>query len=676
MKKQARRAPSRAAVMPPPSRVVIGKVEPEVEGGRFPIKRSVGEHVHVNARIFADGHEELSAVVRYRHLDEEEWHEAALEALGNDRWRSGFRVTELGEYVYTVQAWVDRFKTWNHDLKKRLDAGQDVSVEILVGADLVAKAAGRAPAKDAARLNDAATLLRSKANTDTAAAAAHALDPGLAALMEKYSDRSLGATHERELKVVVDRERARFSAWYEMFPRASSPQPGRHGTFRDCIAMLPYVAEMGFDVFYLPPIHPIGTTNRKGKNNNPNNSKGDVGSPWAIGSPEGGHKAIHPQLGTLEDFRALVDATRSHGMEIALDIAFQCTPDHPYVKEHPEWFVWRPDGTVQYAENPPKKYQDIYPLNFESEGWRDLWEELRSVVEYWIEQGVNIFRVDNPHTKPFSFWEWMITEIRQERPEVIFLSEAFTRPEVMYRLAKLGFNQSYTYFAWRNTSWELSEYLTELTRTEVREYFRPNFWPNTPDILTEYLQTGGRPAFMTRLVLAATLCASYGIYGPAFELCENRPLRLGSEEYLDAEKYEIREWDRERADSLRPLITRVNQVRRENPALQANDGLTFHPVDNQQILAYSKATEDLSNIILVVVSLDPHHTQSGWLELPLEQLGMDAHQPFQVHDLLDDARYIWNGPRNYVELNPHKLPAHIFKVRRRVRTERDFDYFL
>ncbi len=549
-------------------------------------------------------------------------------------------------------------------------------MELLSGAELVAKAAGRAPAKDAARLNDAATLLRSKAKPDTAGAAAQALDPGLAALMEKHSDRSLGTTYERELKVLVDRERARFSAWYEMFPRGCSPKPGRHGTFRDCIAMLPYVAEMGFDVLYLPPIHPIGTTNRKGKNNKPNGARGDVGSPWAIGAPEGGHKAIHPQLGTLEDFRALVDATRLHGMEVALDIAFQCTPDHPYVKEHPEWFVWRPDGTVQYAENPPKKYQDIYPLNFESEGWRELWEELRSVVEYWMEQGVHIFRVDNPHTKPFSFWEWLIMEVRQARPEVIFLSEAFTRPEVMYRLAKLGFNQSYTYFAWRNTNWELTEYLTELTRTEVREYFRPSFWPNTPDILTEYLQTGGRPAFMARLVLAATLSASYGIYGPAFELCENRPLRWGSEEYLDAEKYEIRQWDREHADSLRPLIARVNRVRRENPALHANHGLTFHPVDNQQILAYSKATEDLGNIILVVLNLDPHHTQSGWLDLPLEQLGMEAHQPFQVHDLLDDARYIWNGPRNYVELNPHKLPAHIFRVRRRVRTERDFDYFL
>lgn len=676
MKKSTGRAPSQPAVLPPPSRVVIGKVDPEIDGGRFPIKRSVGERVDVGARIFADGHDVISGVVRYRHLEDEDWCEAALEELANDRWRSSFQVTELGEYAYTVQAWVDRFKSWRRDLRKKLDAGQDLGVELLVGAELVAKAADRATGQDAAHLQGVAARLRSQAKSDAAGAAALALEASLAALMEKYSDRGLGATYERELRVVVDREKARFSAWYEMFPRSCSPTPGHHGTLRDCIGMLSYVAEMGFDVLYLPPIHPIGSTNRKGKNNNPVGSQGDLGSPWAIGGAEGGHKTIHPQLGTMEDFHALVAAARSHGLEIALDIAFQCTPDHPYVKEHPEWFVLRPDGTVQYAENPPKKYQDIYPLNFESERWRELWEELRSVLDFWIEQGVRIFRVDNPHTKPFSFWEWLIAGIRQEHPETIFLAEAFTRPEVMYRLAKLGFNQSYTYFAWRNGKWELTEYLTELTRSEVREYYRPSFWPNTPDILTEYLQTGGRPAFMARLVLAATLGASYGIYGPAFELCENRPLRWGSEEYLDAEKYEIREWDRERVDSLRSLITRVNQVRRENPALRSNEGLTFHHVDNEQIIAYTKATEDLSNIILAVVNLDPHHTQSGWLELPLEQLGIDAHQPFQVHDLLDDGRYIWNGPRNYVELNPHKLPAHIFRVRRRVRTERDFDYFM
>jgi len=433
---------------------------------------------------------------------------------------------------------------------------------------------------------------------------------------------------------------------------------------------------MGFDVLYLPPIHPIGRINRKGRNNNPVSSDDDIGSPWAIGSAEGGHKSIHPQLGTIEDFRRLIQAAKDSGMEIALDIAFQCTPDHPYVKEHPEWFRWRPDGTVQYAENPPKRYEDIYPLNFESSNWRELWEELKGVILFWVGQGVRIFRVDNPHTKPFAFWEWIIKEVKSQYPDVIFLAEAFTRPKVMYRLAKLGFTQSYTYFAWRNAKWELEQYFKELTQSEVREFFRPSLWPNTPDILTEYLQTGGRPAFIIRLILAATLAANYGIYGPAFELCENRPLRQGSEEYLNSEKYEIRTWDIERPDSLKPLIARVNQIRRENPALARNDRLRFHTIHNTQIIAYSKTTEDLANMIVVVVNLDPHYTQSGWLELPLDYFGLDPQQTFQAHDLLTDERYLWQGPRNYIELNPHIMPAHILRIRRHVRSERDFDYFM
>jgi len=460
-----------------------------------------------------------------------------------------------------------------------------------------------------------------------------------------------------------------------MFPR-SAAGGGRHGTFRDCENWLGYVAGMGFDILYLPPIHPIGTTKRKGRNNDPVSAEGDPGSPWAIGGPEGGHKAVHPELGTLEDLRRLREHAAKLGIELALDIAFQVTPDHPYVREHEEWFRHRADGSIQYAENPPKKYEDIYPFDFESKGWRELWQELKSVFDFWLEQGISIFRVDNPHTKSFAFWEWAIAEIRKQHPEAIFLSEAFTRPKIMYRLAKLGFTQSYTYFTWRNTKWELTEYLTELTQTKVREFFNPNFWPNTPDILPEYLQYDGRAGFATRLVLAATLSSNYGIYGPAFELFENRPLAPGREEYLHSEKYEIRDWDRNRPDSLKDLIARVNRIRHGNPALQSNQSLRFYDIDNDQLIAYSKSTADLSNLILTVVNLDPFHKQSGWLSLPLEDLKLDAHESFQVHDLLADTRYFWQGNRNYVELNPSMAPAHIFLLRRRVRSERDFDYFM
>jgi starch synthase (maltosyl-transferring) len=494
----------------------------------------------------------------------------------------------------------------------------------------------------------------------------------MAAIMAKYPDRRFATLYERKLIVVVDREKARFSAWYEMFPRSCSERGG-HGTFKDCEERLPYIASMGFDVLYLPPIHPIGVTHRKGKNSLPTAGPDDPGSPWGIGSPDGGHKAIHPQLGTVKDFRQFLDKARSHGLEIALDLAFQCSPDHPYVKEHREWFKIRPDDTVQYAENPPKKYQDIYPLEFDSDQWQPLWLELKSIILYWIEQEVRIFRVDNPHTKPFVFWEWLIREIQEDHPDVIFLAEAFTRPKPMYRLAKLGFTQSYTYFAWRSTKAELREYFTELTHGDVREYFRPNLWPNTPDILTEELQHGGRPAFMARFVLASTLGASYGIYGPAFELCEGRPREAGSEEYLDSEKYEIKQWEIERADSLKDFIGLVNQIRRENPALRGDESLHFHSTDNDQLVCYSKSTPDGSNIILVVVNLSPYHIHSGWVQLDLDHLGLDLDHPFQVQDLLTNAYYRWDGPRNYIEINPHSAPAHIFRVRRWHRTGQSFD---
>ncbi len=659
-----------------PRQVIIENVYPEIDGGRFPIKRVIGERVEVLADIFVDGHDVLHAVLRHRPASREIWAEVPMQPEVNDRWRGEFSVEEQGRHLYTLVAWVDRFQSWSRDIKKKIAAGQDVAVDALVGVQLIEAAATRAGAEDARVLKAWAKELRALLKKDVAKGMERALDPALGALVVRHPDLRRATTYSRELEVVVDRVRARFSAWYEMFPRSCSPDPRRHGTLQDAAKRLDYVADMGFDVLYLPPIHPIGFVNRKGKNNAENAQPGDVGSPWAIGSKEGGHKAIHPQLGTLDDFKRLLARAKELGLEVAMDVAFQCAPDHPYVKEHPEWFRMRPDGTVQYAENPPKKYQDIYPLDFETEASPELWEELRSVVLYWIDQGIRIFRVDNPHTKPFNFWEWLITEVKAQHPEVLFLAEAFTRPKVMYELAKLGFTQSYTYFAWRNAKWDITEYLTELTRTEVGEYFRPNFWPNTPDILPEPLQYGGPPAFMTRLILAATLGASYGIYGPAFELGEHRAVRPGSEEYLDSEKYQIRRWDLDSPGNLNGLIARVNQIRKDNPALQSNHSLRFHHVDNEQLLVYSKATDDLSNIIVVVVNLDPNYKQSGWVNVPLADFKLDPHQSYQMHDLLTDSRFLWSGPHNYVELDPHRLPAHIFVIRRRLRTEHDFDYFL
>jgi len=654
-------------------RVVIESVSPAVDGGRFAAKRVQGDRVLVEADCFTDGHDAVAARVLWRRADESDWHEAPMDFVGNDRWRGSFVVDSLGRYRYTVTAWVDHFLSWLHDLKRRVDP-EDIKVAAQVGAELIDGAARRATGADRKQLADWAARLR--AGGEAPALKALGLDEALGELAKRYPDRSLALTYPVELPLVVDRERARYSTWYELFPRSTSPVTGQHGTFRDVEARLPYVAELGFDVLYFPPIHPIGREKRKGKNNSLAPTPEDVGSPWAIGAAEGGHKSLHPQLGTLEDFRRVVARAREFGIEIALDIAYQCAPDHPYIKEHPKWFRWRPDGTVQYAENPPKKYQDIYPFNFESEEWQALWEELASVFEFWIAEGVRIFRVDNPHTKPFPFWEWAIDRLKRAYPETIFLAEAFTRPKVMHRLAKLGYTQSYTYFAWRNTKHELTEYFTELTKGPGREYFRPNVWPNTPDILTEYLQFGGRPAFMARLALAATLSASYGIYGPAFELLEAAPRDPGGEEYLDSEKYQLRAWDLDRADSLRGFIARINKARRDNPALQSDWSLRFFPVDNEHLICYAKATEDRENVVVSVVNLDPYHTQSGWVELDLPALGADPASPYQMQELLTGARYLWNGSRNFVSLDVTRAPAQIFRLRRKVRTERDFDYFL
>jgi starch synthase (maltosyl-transferring) len=653
-------------------RAVVDFVGPQVDCGRFPIKRAVGETVEVVAHAFADGHDHIRVETIYRKLDQNEWSVEEMDYQVNDEWSSTFRVTELGPYVYTVRAWVDHFGTWRSDLRKKFEANESIAVELKMGAEMVLGVAERAEPADARRLRDWARLLQS-ADALTQAVDI-ALGEPLTQTMHKYPDRSVASTYDKMLMVTVDRPKAVFSTWYELFPR-SFGHDGHHGTFRDCERLLPEIARMGFDVLYLAPIHPIGQKYRKGENNSIDAAPGDPGSPWAIGSSQGGHKAIHPELGSFDDFQRLLRKAAEHGLEIAMDLAFQCSPDHPYVTEHPEWFRWRPDGTIQYAENPPKKYQDILPLNFETRKTRELWEELRDVVLFWIDQGVRIFRVDNPHTKPFDFWQWLIGEIRRDYPEVIFLSEAFTRPKVMQRLARIGFNQSYTYFTWRNTKWELEQYIRELTQTEVGEYMRPNFWPNTPDILPQYLQYGGRAAFIIRLILAATLSASYGIYGPAYELCVDRAIE-GREEYLDSEKYEIKQWDWDAKGNIRPVIERVNRIRRENPAMQSTRNIELYAIDNEAMLCYGKTLPDKSDIIVTVVNLDPHHKQAGRVTLPLGRLDIDPHRPYLAHDLMTDDKYIWQGESNYIELDPRVMPGHILRIRKRLRRETDFDYFM
>jgi starch synthase (maltosyl-transferring) len=641
---------------PPDGRapVVIERVEPTVDDGRFAAKCVAGDPVVVRADVFTHGQDHVAAVARHRPHGAAGWAEEPMTTLGNDRWEATFEVGGPGRHEFTIVAWPDEFATWKDAYERKVAAGQDVSLDAEVGARLAEEAAKRAGRGDATRLQHAAERLRgARRRVDL---------EQLAALVAKYPDRSHATEHDRVLPVVVDRAKAACSAWYELFPRSASPDPRRPGTFTDCIEWLPYLAELGFDVLYLPPIHPIGTTNRKGRNNALVPAAGDVGSPWAIGSPAGGHTAIDPGLGTLADFRRLVRTAATYDLEVAIDLAFQCSPDHPWVVEHPAWFRHRPDGSIQYAENPPKRYEDIYPLDFATEDWRALWEALLGVVEHWVEQGVRIFRVDNPHTKPFAFWEWLIARIRANHPDVLFLSEAFTRPAVMHRLAKVGFSQSYTYFTWRTAKHELTEYFTELTRGPGRYYFRPNVWPNTPDILHEYLQTGGPPAFTVRLILAAFLSANYGIYGPAFELMEHEPMAPGNEEYLHSEKYEARHWELDRPDSLRHVIARVNRIRREHPALQRDDHLRFHGVDNDQLMCWSKRTDAGDDVVLVVVNLDPHHSQAGITGLDLGELGLAHDESFEAHDLLTGARYRWHGPHNYVELDPYDAPAHVLTV--------------
>ncbi len=671
-------------------RVFIEEVKPQIDSGRHPVCRIIGDDLTVTAAIFADGHDRLAAQLLYRPKSERRWRSVPMTPLVNDVWTASFKLDQLGSWRFTIQAWMDHFETWASDLKKRLaaqvDAGrQDIPLALRTGAIFIRDAAKRARKTDAKRLTDAALSLESLASMNSDFYE-YPLDQEIHSLISLYPDLTHASRFTSELPVQVDRERARFSAWYEIFPRSTSPLPGQHGTFRDVEQQLPEIARMGFDILYLPPIHPIGRAFRKGRNNVTSAGPDDPGSPWAIGdkavvkddsnqgTDHGGHKSIHPQLGTFDDFDHLVSTASTHDLEIALDIAFQCSPDHPWVAEHPDWFVIRPDGTIQYAENPPKKYQDIYPLNFESPDWQALWRELYSVFEFWIQRGVHVFRVDNPHTKALPFWEWCIGELREKYPDTIFLAEAFTRPHVMYALAKSGFTQSYTYFTWRNSKAELQEYLEEITRPPISDFFQPNFWPNTPDILHKSLQDGGRPAFMQRLILAATLAANYGIYGPVYELCENKPSRPSpgkteSEEYDSSEKYEIRQRDRNTPDSLVPLITSLNTIRRTNLALHSNLSLHFHSTENPNLLCYSKSTPGLENVILVAINLDPFHVQDGWVDLDLDRIGIGPDQDFFVDDLLTSTRYTWHGPRNYVRLNPEFQPAHVFLVGNKSRNQ-------
>jgi starch synthase (maltosyl-transferring) len=661
-KKTERASETRAARLDPQllRRAVVEGVHPEVDGGRFPIKRTVGEEVLVRADIHADGHDTLAAALLFRRAGENAWGEVPMLAIGNDRWQAAFRVEELGRYEYTIEAWVDRFGSWRHELSKKFGAGQDVSSELLEGAAIIRDAAGRA-GDDGAALEEAASALETR-ETPMEQRVSRALGATLQETLGRHPDRSRATRYDRILGVTVDPERARFSAWYEMFPRSAGTDPSRSATFDEATERLPYVASMGFDVLYLPPVHPIGKSFRKGPNNTLEAGPNDPGSPWAIGAEAGGHDAVEPSLGTIDDFDRFVQAANRQGLEIALDIAFQASPDHPYVKDHPEWFRQRPDGTIKYAENPPKKYQDIYPINFESPAWESLFVELKRIFEFWIGHGVKIFRVDNPHTKSFRFWEWTIGELKQQHPDTIFLSEAFTRPKVMRYLAKSGFTQSYTYFTWRNTKDELTAYFTELTRTDVREYMRPNLFANTPDILHEYLQHGGRPAFQVRLLLAATLGASYGIYS-GFELAENVPVRPGSEEYLDSEKYQIRVRNFDQPHSLAELMRRVNLIRREHPALQRDRGLRFHATDNPNLICYSKRSIDGTDVLMMIVNLDPHHMQHGFVQMPLSDWGLPPDASVDLLDLLWNERYYWRGEWNYVRLDPDSRAGHILHVR-------------
>ncbi len=638
-------------------RIVIENVTPEIDGGSIAVRRVPGEAVLVRADIFSDGHNDISAELRYRPKGAARWDGVLMTALGNDLWEGQFRVGSLTDHEYTIRAWVNPFETWQKEFVKRYEAGQDLATHILVGQGILEKLVSSSMAGDP----DDPELLRVKALCSGKMTAQALLDGSLCALSRRIPDSDTCREYAKILNVQVDRKKALFSSWYEFFPR-SFGKPGQHGRFRDCLPVLKEIARMGFDVVYLPPVHPVGISKRKGKNNAVQCLPGDPGSPWAVGNSTGGHKAVNSDLGTIEDFRWFVKEAAGLGLEVALDVAYQCSPDHPYVNEHPEWFVKRPDGSIQYAENPPKKYEDVYPIDFNCTDHLALWEELKSVIDFWIEQGVKIFRVDNPHTKPFVFWSWMIGEVRKKHPDVIFLAEAFTRPKVMHQLAKAGFTQSYTYFTWRSTKEELTQYIGQLTSGESREVYRPNFWPNTPDILAGHLQNAPRSMFIARFVLAATLSSNYGMYGPAYELCENKSVE-GKEEYIHSEKYELKSWDWDRHGNIKDIIAKVNQLRKIRPELQTTWNTRFCELENPRLIAYIKSSDDATSHTLVVVNLDPSHDQSGWVKVPLYDLKVKLDSKYDVVDLLANKTYHWQGEWNEVRLDVKTHPVLIFDVK-------------
>lgn len=644
------------------SRVVIEKVSPEIDGGRFYSKAVLGDSVVVEADIFGDGHDITQAILCYRHEKQKNFREVHFSLPENDRCAASFIADTKGLYICSIKAWVDHTLTWHHGIKRKIAAGEQVAVELAEGAQLLTQMIEQASKADAKQLKLLAELFLNKKKYDAACLAAS--EDAIHHYAYKYPLFAAITTYPVELNIYVDRPRAGFSTWYELFPRSASSKEHTHGTFNDVIKLLPRLNEMGFDVLYLPPVHPIGDSYRKGKNNNPKAGSGEPGSPWAIGNADGGHKAILKDLGTLGEFKKLVNEADKYGIEIAMDYALQCAPEHPYVKEHPQWFKWRSDGTVQYAENPPKKYQDVLPIHFETDDWKNLWIELKGILQYWIKQGVKIFRVDNPHTKPFIFWEWIINEIKKEHPDVLFLSEAFTRPKVMQQLAKVGFSQSYTYYTWRTSKAELIEYMTTLTQTEMKNYFRPNFWPNTPDILPYNLQSGLEAVFFTRFFLAATLSSNYGFYGPVFEFMVHDALP-GKEEYYNSEKYEICKWDWSKKTRFTELISKVNQARSTNKALQSTNNIQFCDIANDQLLSYFKQSVGGDNQLLFVVNLDPYHKQDGWVKVPLKEAGLLADQEFTVHDVLTGSQYVWKGEWNYVALDPHVLPFHLFRLEKK-----------
>lgn len=640
-------------------RVIINNILPAVDRGQYPAKVTIDQPVIISADIFTDGIDAISANVLLKQPGARQWQEFPLTLINNDRWEASFTPAQLGVCQFQVQAWINSYVTWQENIRKKYEAGQDISVDLKAGVQIVQEHLTRATGKNRETLTSWMNELDSVTDNETGYQLSRNSDINI--LLCKCRDKGRLTVYPQVFELWVEPLRAKFSTWYELFPRSTAMEPGAHGTFNDVRRLLPRLEKMGFDVLYLPPIHPIGTQHRKGRNNSLTPAAGDPGSPWAIGNKEGGHKAIHPQLGTLKNFRTLIEDARKKGIEIAMDIAFQCSPDHPYVKEHPQWFRWRADGTVQFAENPPKKYEDILPFDFESEDWMGLWEELRSVIKYWVDNGVTIFRVDNPHTKALPFWEWAIADLKAEHPELIFLAEAFTRPRIMEQLAKAGFTQSYTYFAWRNTKREIQEYVTELTQTDLQYYFHPNFWPNTPDILTAELVHGGENAHIQRLILAATLSSNYGVYGPVYEQVVNDPMP-GKEEYNDNEKYEIKTWDWDKYTKTREIMTRLNRMRNSHKALQDTNNILFAETDNDHIICYIKADREKEDIMIIAVNLDAHNTQSGMVKLPLYKIGMSYDKPYTVHDLLSGDKYLWQGDYNYVSLNPHDMPAHIFRV--------------